>query len=110
MICSQRVRAARVIELKVSPPSTRAAMTTASTNPMIRGHLTVFNGFMRFPSICLCVGSRDRLGSCVAAGWKNRGVTPIIQRYGKVAKVLGLEGLLSYNWVNYVEIVDYGRD
>src|SRR5580692_2179600 len=83
MMCSQRVREATVRVLKLRPPSIRAAITTASTNPMIRGHLTVVNGFMRFPFLKLCVGlatTPPRRGSCDAAGWKNRGLTPIIQR------------------------------
>jgi len=37
-------------------PPTRAAMAMASTKPRMRGHFTVVNGFMRFPSIKLCVG------------------------------------------------------
>jgi hypothetical protein len=33
----------------VRPPLTRAAIATASRKPIIKGHFTVVNGFMRFP-------------------------------------------------------------
>src|ERR1700722_3085735 len=108
MMCSQRVSAASVMVLKLRPGSaptqfTRAAITTASTNPKIRGHLTVVNGFMRFPSIKLCVGSRHGLGSCVVAAWKNRGLTPIIQRCPRIQS-----RPVVIQLTDNVESVDYG--
>ena len=38
-----------VMALYVKPPPIKAAISTESAKPMIKGHLTVVNGFIRFP-------------------------------------------------------------
>src|ERR1700730_8511751 len=83
-MCSQR---AKLISLKAKPPI-RLAMITATAKPIMSGHFTVVNGFMRFPFFFVYASDpgsptpwvQPPRGSCTAAAWKNRGLTPIIQR------------------------------
>ena len=57
------------------------AITSEAAKPMISGHFTVNNGFILNFSGQRAIGPiRPLRGSCVAATWKNRGLTPIIQR------------------------------